>query len=104
MRKWIVLVLLLLVLVLAAFYFLKPNNVSLKQTASVSFSSKAFVRGVMNEDSWQRWWPGEAKKKAAPSAFLYSGNKYRIVDKRLSSLVISISGETDSMLTELVLI
>lgn len=101
MRKWIALLILFFVLVLSAVYLFTPNKVSFRQTEQVVFSQKAFSRALFNEVSWQQWWPGEAKK--APS-FRYNGNTYTIREKKISSLLIHICNEKDTLATELVFI
>ncbi|RYZ23899.1 MAG: hypothetical protein EOO10_20770 [Chitinophagaceae bacterium] len=101
MRKWLVLLLLLILVGFCAFFFLLPPKKYIRQQEQVSFSSKAFSRGLFNEATWQQWWPGEKKDT---TTFRYKGNTYSIGKKNLSSLLINICNGNDTLITELLAI
>jgi hypothetical protein len=101
MRKWIVLLLVLLVTVLGVFYLSTPKKSFFRQQEQISFSSKAFSRALFDEATWQRWWPGDEKNE---TGFRYNGNSYFIKEKKLSSFLINICNEKDTLVTELVFI
>lgn len=101
MRKWFAFLIMFFVLVFVAVYLFTPNKDSFRQTEGVIFSQKAFSRALFTETSWRQWWPGEEKN--AP-AFRYNGNTYAIKEKKISSLLIHICNENDTLATELVFI
>jgi len=100
MRKWI-LVLIVLVLVIASFYWLVPAHARIQQKQSIAVNARAFSREILNEQTWEQWWP---RKERSKGAFEYNGNTFRLVEKKFSSLVIAISKGGDSIRTELVFI
>jgi len=89
------------ILIFAAVYWLTPGKVSIQQNSIVPVNIKAFSREISSEENWRQWWPGKQK---SPASFEYNGNTYTLTEKRLSSLVINISKENDSISTELIFI
>lgn len=63
---------------------------------------KAFVREILNENNWKEWWPG--KQTQSSHTFEYNGNSYRVIEKKLTSLVIEVSNGKDAINTELIYI
>jgi hypothetical protein len=104
MRKWIV-ILVVLVLVITIVYWSVPGSIKIHQTKIAHARATAFAREIMSEQTWQQWWPEkQVGKQLFPAKFEYKGNTFRFVEKRQSSLVISINKGRDSAMTELVFI
>src|SRR6266498_1679502 len=104
MRKWIA-ALIILILILALVFLLIPGKMNIHEKIIVPVNTKAFAREISDEQSWQQWWPVGVKQiKQFPASFEYNDNTYTIVEKKLSSLVISISKTKDSVSTELIFI
>jgi hypothetical protein len=60
-----------------------------------------------DEGRWNSWWPKSENKGYVQSeapGFPFKGNIYRVIDKRLTSILISISTGKDSLLSELLFI
>lgn len=107
MRKGIVWLLVVLVAVFGSLYFFIPRNIAIKKQIDVTVNSNAFMRSLFDESTWPLWWPsGDTKNEPglADNGLVYKGNVYSIREKKISSLVISIKGKTDSVLTELIAI
>ena len=104
MRKGIALLLLLLILSFVVLSIRLPATSSVKETAQFRVSAKAFSRALFDESSWTRWWPQKTNAEpASPTQLSYKGNQFRLVEKKLSSLLISVQHNDDSVLTELIL-
>lgn len=100
MRKWILIVA-AFILVLSLIYWIIPAQLEVHQKKIVAANSTAFTRQIFDEQKWQ-WWPGKKPNSQQPAErFEYNGNSYTIIQKKLTSLVIEISNEKDSILTEL---
>lgn len=100
MRKWIAAII-ILVLILVFIYWLIPGRMNIHQKLIVPVNTKAFAREILDEQKWQQWWPGKHNQS---SGFEYKGNTYRLGEKKLSSLMITINKGTDSVLTELIFV
>lgn len=98
MRKWIA-VLVFLLLILICIYWLLPEKINIHERTIVTVNTKAFAREIANEQTWKRWWPG--RQTPSPTSFEYNGNSYTLEEKKLSSIIIKINNENDSLLTEL---
>ena len=100
MRKWIAIVA-AFILILSLIFWMVPAQLEVHQSTIVAANTRAFTRQIFDEEKWQ-WWPGtKAKSKLASTRFDYNGNGYTILQKKLTSLVIELSNEKDSILTEL---
>lgn len=100
MRKWIAIAAIVVVL-FSLVYWMIPPKTEIHQKAIIAVNTKAFTREILNEQEWQ-WWPGAKPKNGqAPLNFGYNGNTYSIIEKKLSSFVITISKEKDSIHSEL---
>lgn len=100
MRRWIA-VLVIFVLILLFAFWLIPANTNIHQKLIVPANTKAFAREILDEQKWKQWWPGKHNQS---SSFEYNGNTYRLGEKKLSSLMITINKGTDSILTELIFV
>lgn len=98
MRKWLAALIVLLLIIFCVYWFI-PGKTNIHQKLVVPVNTKAFAREILNEHKWQQWWPG---KKIAATRFEYNGNTYALQEKKLSSLMITISSGTDSIFTELI--
>lgn len=101
MRKWAT-VSVILLLFLVSFYWLIPGKTNIHQNLMVGVNPKAFVREILNENNWKEWWPG--KQTHSSHEFEYNGNSYRVIEKKLTSLVIEVSNGKGAINTELIYI
>ena len=100
MRKWIAIVV-AFILILLLIYWIVPAQLEVHQNTIVAVKTTAFTRQIFDEQKWQ-WWPGtKANSKPTSAMFEYHGNSYTVLQKKLTSLVIEVSNEKDSILTEL---
>lgn len=100
MKKWLVIILFLLVVLLTCIYFLIPKSFIVNESISVKENSKGIIRSIMDEKTWINWWPGR-KDSLDQFSFQLNDYKYSIIDKRVNSLVISISKNQDVDTTQL---
>ncbi len=93
MIKWLAAVVLILVLAFCSIYiFITPSGI--KQSTVFSVNAAAFKRTFPDEKAWEKWWPGEVSKNAEGRPdFIFNGNSYRLVDKRINALIITIDGK-----------
>lgn len=107
MKKWILVILIFSVLI-GFIYLLIPNTLQINQNINVHVNERAFSRVFPNHEKWSMWWPGNnnnlVHNKSNYPTFSFKGNSYRILDKRLTSLLISINTGNDSLLSELIFI
>ena len=107
MRKWIVPVVLLLVVIFGAVYFVRPNKsvekAAIQAKAQVAVNAKAFARTVLAPSNWPQWWPEKAGA-GQPRRFSFRGNDYTIVEVKHASLMVAVTTNKDTVLTELVVI
>lgn len=104
MRKWFFLFALFLVLLTVGVYVLIPNKVTLRQETHLRVNANAFTRAILDESSWKEWWPGEVVVNPlgrSKNSFVFNGNRYVIHDKHLSSHVIMVHYNDDSLLSQL---
>jgi hypothetical protein len=103
MRKWVPIIS-VLVIIIALVYWLSPGKVEIHQKLTIPVNPRAFKRQIIDEYKWQ-WWPGtRSRSNGATLSFEYNGNRYRVLEKKLTSLVIQVAKAKDSLLTELVFI
>jgi hypothetical protein len=104
MKKWFGVILLLVLLFIAAAYFFIPGSSSLQAGRSVRVNAHAFSRNFMNEDNWQKWWPGKMISGGKHQRYQFNDHEYYIVDERINSFIILVSGKNISDTTELQLL
>jgi hypothetical protein len=104
MKKWFGVLLLIVLLFIAAAYFFIPRSSSLQAARSVRVNARAFSRNFMNEDNWQKWWPGKMVSGGKHQRYQFNDHEYYIVDQRINSFIILISGKNISDTTELQLL
>ncbi len=106
MRKWLLIVLFFLLIAGACLYLLIPNKLVITKTEGLSVNGKAFSRTILDEEKWRHWWPGTvlSKDNNGLCEYKYNGAVYSIVEKKLSSLVITVKEGNKSVSTELVFV
>lgn len=107
MRKWFLLLAVFLVLLTIGVYAFIPNKVTLVQKTELRVNTKAFTRAILDETIWKEWWPGEVvvNPSGRPTYFfLYKGKRYAIIGKRISSHLITIHFDNDSMLSQMLFV
>src|SRR5687768_13242798 len=92
MKKWLIALVILLILAIGAFYiFVSPSG--FHQTIHIGVNAAAFKRTFPEEATWRKWWPGQVSKNSDGSSdYVFNGNTYRITDKRIHGIIISIRG------------
>jgi hypothetical protein len=104
MKKWLLLLIIFLAIGIGCLYFIVPARIRSQQNLKIAVNAKGFARNFSDQKRWSLWWP---EKDAATTfderkqTFHYNGNTYNILEKRMSSFIISVTSEKDSLLTEL---
>ncbi len=91
-------------LALAGVYFFIPARPAFKKEVTVQINARAFARTISEETTWRRWWPKKTEtRNVNPQArsFYYNNHEYTLLEKKLTSIVLSVKGKKDSLLTEL---
>lgn len=103
MKKGILLVIIFIGMGTGFLYFIIPTRMPISQRLTMRVNEKGFSRTILEEKKWRGWWPGEMNNNKGNEAlyFRFNGYTYHIVEKRLSSIVVNITNEKDSLLTEL---
>jgi hypothetical protein len=103
MRKWFLLILLLLVIAAACLYFIIPGKITIEEKEGVLVNAKAFSRTILDEEKWKEWWPGDVLTRDSQhfGRYAYKGNVYAVIEKKMSSMVLSIRNDADSFTAEL---
>jgi hypothetical protein len=71
MKKILITVLLFILIALAALYLLIPGKIKTEATISMNAALPGVSRLLIDENTWQNWWPGE-------TAFNYNKQTYSI--------------------------
>jgi hypothetical protein len=104
MRKWLA-VFVVVIVILTLLYWMIPAKIDIHQKRVVAVNTKAFTRLILDEKKWQLWWPDyKTTGEQSPAQFEYKGNVYSVKEKKLTSLVIEVAHEKDTLLTELIFI
>ena len=104
MKKWLLLLFVFLAIGIGCLYFVIPNRINIQQNLQIGVNTKGFARTISNEKKWSLWWPEKSAATVSDAGWQslnYNGNTYRILEKKLTSLVISVKSESDSIQTEL---
>jgi hypothetical protein len=93
MKKWLIVILVLLAVLIASVYLLIPNIISVNQALSINANQYGLHRSLFDENNWAKWWPGSPVpvKTGSLGDYDYKGRTYSIDDKKVSSLLISIT-------------
>ena len=104
MKKGLLLLIVLLLIGFGSVYFVIPDRMLIQQTLNIPVNSKGFIRNFSDEKRWRLWWPGKNENRAPDRglpSLRFNNYTYTILEKKLSSFVLSVDGEKDSLLTEL---
>ena len=104
MRKWLLLVVILLAVAAAGIYLVIPGKGMIAAKNGVAVNAKAFSRAIQEEEKWKQWWPGEVlnAQNNLFGKYQFNGSIYSILEKKLSSVVILVEHDKDTLTTELV--
>ncbi|MBI1780404.1 MAG: hypothetical protein HYR66_03430 [Sphingobacteriales bacterium] len=93
MKNKVLLVFIVLIAALAvSVYFIPPVKTS-GYKVLVTCNNAATMRIIVNENNWQKWWPG---KKTGQSQYIYQGFTYRIDKVLLNGFDATIFNGVDS--------
>ncbi|HVF81690.1 MAG TPA: GyrI-like domain-containing protein [Flavisolibacter sp.] len=104
MKKWLLLLFIFLAVSICCLYLMIPNQIHIQQTLNLPVNAKGFTRNFADEKRWILWWPeknGSTLKENGLPTLHFNNNTYSIREKRMSSFVLTVTGEKDSLLTEL---
>ncbi len=103
MKKWILLLFILLVIVIGGVCFFVPRSFQITETTSLAVNNKAFARNILEERNWKKWWPTkiELKKDGSADVLVFNNKTYSIIEKKLTSAVVAITTNSDTVLSEL---
>ena len=90
MKKILITLALLLVFALAAVYLFIPAKIKIATTISLKAALPGVSRTLMNENTWEKWWPGK-------TLFNYENQTYSISGKIFNVFDIQISSDKDSL-------
>ena len=102
MKKWFLLIIVLLMILAVSVYLFIPNFVSISFSLPVNATRDGIYRKLQDEKNWNNWWPEKNNNKA--NQFFYHGFQYSLDDRKVTSLIISISKNNIKAITSLDLI
>jgi hypothetical protein len=101
MKKWFLLIIVLLLILTVFVYLFIPNFVSISFSLPVNATRDGIYRNLQSKKNWNNWWPENNNKT---NQFFYHGFQYSLDDRKVTSLIISISKNNISAITSLDLI
>ncbi|MEO7045137.1 MAG: hypothetical protein ABI091_07485 [Ferruginibacter sp.] len=89
MRKWLIIVAILGLLFTSA-YILFPREVIISHVEKFNCNIHSVSRFLMNENKWNKWWPGNVKYDSTTnkSVFEYGGYNYLINEYKYNAISI----------------
>ncbi len=103
MKNWLLLFIIFVLISIGCLYFIIPNRIPIHESLKLAVNAKGFTRNILDEKKWNQWWPGNDSAFVSNEralSFRYNGNTYNILEKRMSSIVLSVQDNTDSIQTE----
>src|SRR4051812_15864397 len=93
MKKWLLVFLVCLGILISCIYLFIPNTITIQLKKSISANSIGFQRAVMDDRKWEAWWPGKHcdAPQAKISRFCLNGYSYTILEKKLTTILLSAS-------------
>lgn len=104
MKKWLTGIIVFLMVLMACMYLLIPTNFFVRQSLSIQVNSKGFDRTILDDKIMEQWWPGPRKDDTINykhENFYFNGNNYKITEKKMNSIVFSVTNLSDSANAEL---
>ena len=102
MKKWFLLIIVLLLTLTVSVYLFIPNFVSISSSLPVNATRDGIYRNLQDEKNWNNWWPEKNNNKT--NQFFYQGFQFSLDDRKVTSLIISVSKNNISAITSLDLI
>ena len=97
MKKIFIGLVLSIALLVAAFYFIIPGKIKIKETITVKAALPAVSRLLTNDSSWANWWPEKNVFTLSGEQFKPQGNIFNVID-------IDIYSGTDTINTRMELV
>jgi len=92
MKTWIIIILLALFTLLCAAYLLIPAHIHIKKSIRVEVSQQALRRLLIENSNWVECW-----NEGSAGQVLFNGYVYSLMDRKYSSLLLSVHQGTDSI-------
>src|SRR5436190_1348006 len=90
MKKILITLILLLVFALAAVYLFIPRKIKIEATVPLNAALPGVFRTLINDSSWEKWWPGE-------TPFAYNKQAFSIKGKFFNVFAIDIYSDKDTI-------
>jgi len=91
MVKWLIGLIACLVIFTLICWFFIPNEFHSNQQVVRTINLKSLQRGLLDESTWQGWWPEERNAKDHDSTRIFNGYRYQITNKQFSTIALNIS-------------
>jgi len=91
MQKWIIGLVAIILISICCCYLLIPNKIFIEENIIIQANPGSVQRGILEDKKWEKWWPGQIKSNHQHSLFSYNGFTYRVVEKKPTTLVFSIT-------------
>ena len=95
MTRWWSIMLGVIVILLLCCYLIIPGRMIIKESVAVPTNPNGFQRALLNGANWEKWWPGKLEGTKGEK-LAYNGHTYTLLEKRLTSLVFSLTGKDSS--------
>ena len=103
-KKWLLFIIISLSVIIGYLYAFIPDSVTLKSNINIKATRQGVYRMLLNEESLNKWWPGNVNKASAKNIFLLGGYSYKIGNNNISLLPVTITGNRSQLNTSLYLI
>jgi len=99
MKKWLIVLIVLSGLLLASVYIFFPGKIVISQIQKFNCNIHSVNRFLMNENKWNKWWPGGVKYDSLTNKteFEYGQNTYLINEYKYNALSILIRSKNFSV-------
>ena len=89
MRKWLIAIAVVFFLLLGSVYLFIPNYIYVHQSLGIPASRPGLYRGLLDDNSWTRWWPGDIeRRKSGPDSYRVGSRESKITE--IKFLVVAI--------------
>ncbi len=94
MKKLLLLIILIICVLFLASYLFFPKTIIASNVESINCNSASLTRFFMDENKWQKWWPGSFVQNSATGniSFNYKNIEYRVTGKKYNTLFILATG------------
>lgn len=94
MKKIFVFVIIIVCILFIACYLFFPKTIISSNTKILNCTQGSFTRYFMDENKWQKWWPGSVTKDAETggNVFHHKNFEYRVTGKKYNTIFVQARG------------